>query len=86
MRGTLMEVAFNWLYREMTRGTKAQKVYSSHICPKYPKAAGRKLNERNTVNASVKCGRSTRLLFFGGMKTRISNPPAKARMDVHQST
>ena len=25
-RGTLMDAAFNWLYREMTRGTKAQKV------------------------------------------------------------
>src|SRR4029079_16882219 len=36
--------------RDTSVGTRAQKAYSSHMCPKYPRADDRKAGTRNTAH------------------------------------
>ena len=68
-------------------GTKAQKVYNSHICPKYPKAAFLKAVFLNTLKQIVP---SKEVAFFRkgplGTKRISSKPPKEAKIEIYRIT
>lgn len=71
------------LYVPMAKGIKAQKAYSSHIWPKYPKAAFLKAGILKRVMPALSCKTVLRFLKGPfGTNRYMDRPPQTAKIEV----
>ena len=86
-KGTSMSIPLCCLFVNSITGTNAQKVYSSHICPKYPKEDALKFL---FLNAIINAARFSCSLFLlngpSGTKSSIISPPKAESAEMEMIT